>query len=71
MHVMPINERNCHLLGGEGDGSNIVTPSSQHLGGVNVLFGDGRVEFVSENVDMPAWWSVGTRNGGEAHRLGL
>jgi prepilin-type N-terminal cleavage/methylation domain-containing protein/prepilin-type processing-associated H-X9-DG protein len=71
MHVMPINDRNCHLYGGEGTGENMVTPSSQHLGGVNVLFGDGRVEFVSENIDMPAWWSVGTRNGGEAHRLGL
>jgi prepilin-type processing-associated H-X9-DG protein len=71
MHAMPINDRNCHLYGGEGTGENMVTPSSQHLGGINVLFGDGRVEFVSENVDMPAWWSVGTRNGGEAHRLGL
>ena len=70
MHVMPINDRNCHLYGGEDDGSNIVTPSSSHNGGVNVLFGDGHVRFVDETIDMPAWWSIGTRNGGEAHRLG-
>jgi prepilin-type N-terminal cleavage/methylation domain-containing protein/prepilin-type processing-associated H-X9-DG protein len=70
MHVMPINERNCHLYGGEDDGSNIVTPSSSHRGGVNVLFGDGHVRFVEESIDMPAWWSIGTRNGGEAHRSG-
>lgn len=70
MHVMPINDRNCHLFGGEDDGSNIVTPSSSHRGGVNVLFGDGHVQFVDETIDMPAWWSLGTRNGGEAHRPG-
>jgi prepilin-type N-terminal cleavage/methylation domain-containing protein/prepilin-type processing-associated H-X9-DG protein len=71
MHVMPPNDRNCHLYGGEDDGSNIVTPSSNHRGGVNVLFGDGRVQFVDESIDMPAWWSIGTRNGRESHRLGL
>jgi prepilin-type processing-associated H-X9-DG protein/prepilin-type N-terminal cleavage/methylation domain-containing protein len=70
MHVMPINDRNCHLYGGEDDGSNIVTPSSSHRGGVNVLFGDGHVQFVDEGIDLPAWWSMGTRNGGEPHRQG-
>jgi prepilin-type N-terminal cleavage/methylation domain-containing protein/prepilin-type processing-associated H-X9-DG protein len=69
MHVMPINRRNCHIYGGEDDGTNIVTPSSQHPDGVNVLFGDGRVEFVSDAVAMPVWWSLGSRNGGELHRL--
>ena len=70
MHVMPINDRNCHLYGGEDDGSNVVTPSSAHQGGVNVLFGDGRVQFLEDRIDMPVWWSLGTRNGGEPYRLG-
>ena len=70
IHLMPPNARNCHLYGGEDDGSNIVTPSSSHRGGVNVLFGDGRVQFVDEAVDPPVWWSIGTRNGAESHRLG-
>jgi prepilin-type N-terminal cleavage/methylation domain-containing protein/prepilin-type processing-associated H-X9-DG protein len=65
MHVMPLNERNCHLYGGEDEGSNIVTPSSNHRGGVNVLFGDGHVQFVDEKIDLPTWWSIGTRNGRE------
>jgi prepilin-type N-terminal cleavage/methylation domain-containing protein/prepilin-type processing-associated H-X9-DG protein len=69
MHVMPINRRNCHIYGGEDDGTNIVTPSSQHRDGVNVLFGDGRVEFVADSIAMPIWWSLGSRNGGEPHRL--
>lgn len=70
MHVMPINDRNCHLYGGEDDGSNIVTPSSSHRGGVNVLFGDGRIQFIDETIDLPTWWSIGTRNGSEPFRLG-
>jgi prepilin-type N-terminal cleavage/methylation domain-containing protein/prepilin-type processing-associated H-X9-DG protein len=70
MHVMPINDRNCHLYGGEGDGANMVTPSSQHPGGVQVLYGDGRVGFTSETISLPVWWSIGTRNGGEVVNLG-
>lgn len=69
MHVMPLNHRNCHIYGGEDDGTNIVTPSSQHRDGVNVVFGDGRVEFVADSIAMPVWWSLGSRNGGEAHRF--
>lgn len=65
MHVMPIGERSCHLLGGEDDGGNAVTPSSQHPGGINLLMGDGRVEFTSESIDLRLWWSRGSRDGGE------
>lgn len=65
MHVMPINQRNCHLYGGEGNGMNIVTPSSRHRGGVHVLMGDGAARFVAETVDMRVWWSSGSRDGGE------
>ncbi|MDR1963007.1 MAG: DUF1559 domain-containing protein [Planctomycetaceae bacterium] len=31
---------------------NIVTASSYHPGGVNVVLGDGSVRFVSETIDM-------------------
>ena len=65
MQVMPIGQRNCHVHGGEDDGNNVVTPSSDHPGGINVLMGDGNVRFVNESIDMSAWWSLGSRNGGE------
>jgi len=65
MQVMPINQRNCHIHGGEDDGNNVVTPSSDHPGGVNVLMGDGSVHFVQESIDMKIWWGMGSRNGGE------
>jgi len=65
MHVIPINSRNCHVHGGEDDGNNVVTPSSHHPGGVNVLMGDGAVHFVQQTIDVKVWWALGSRNGGE------
>ena len=38
---------------------------SQHAGGVNLSFCDGRVVFVSDGVDVNAWRAISTRAGGE------
>jgi prepilin-type N-terminal cleavage/methylation domain-containing protein/prepilin-type processing-associated H-X9-DG protein len=38
---------------------------SRHSGGVNVLFGDGAVHFISTNVALATWRALGTMNGGE------
>jgi prepilin-type N-terminal cleavage/methylation domain-containing protein len=65
MHVLPINHRNCHIHGGEDDGNNIITPSSNHPNGVNLLMGDGAVHFVLEGIDINIWWALGSRNGDE------
>ena len=69
LHTMPINDRNCHLYGGEGYGMNIATPGSYHVGGINLLMGDGRVVFVNESIDSRLWWAIGSRNGNEAATL--
>lgn len=39
--------------------------SSSHVGGVHMLFGDGRVRFVTENIDLNVFRSLATRIGGE------
>jgi prepilin-type N-terminal cleavage/methylation domain-containing protein/prepilin-type processing-associated H-X9-DG protein len=39
--------------------------SSNHPGGVNVLFADGSVHFVQDGIQRMVWWSLGTRKGGE------
>jgi prepilin-type N-terminal cleavage/methylation domain-containing protein/prepilin-type processing-associated H-X9-DG protein len=39
--------------------------SSWHTGGVHFLFGDGRVRFLSENVDYQLFQGIATRAGGE------
>ncbi len=38
---------------------------SRHPGGVNVLFGDGRVEFTSDDIDLVVWQAIATVAGGE------
>jgi len=71
MQVLPINTRHCHLAGGEFDGTVLITPSSRHPGGAQALMGDGRVVFVSNDVDMRVWWAAGSRNGRDDHGDGL
>jgi len=38
---------------------------SRHPGGVNVLLGDGSVQFITDNVDLTTWRALSTRSGGE------
>jgi prepilin-type N-terminal cleavage/methylation domain-containing protein/prepilin-type processing-associated H-X9-DG protein len=67
-HVAPPNSRTCASLGFPGSMANMamqVPPSSNHPGGVNVLFGDGTVRFVKSTVALNTWRALGTRNGGE------
>jgi prepilin-type processing-associated H-X9-DG protein len=62
--LLPPNRRGCY-------GKNIgnlwspITAKSRHLGGVNVLFGDGHVAFVNDNVDIHVWRSIATAAGAE------
>jgi prepilin-type N-terminal cleavage/methylation domain-containing protein/prepilin-type processing-associated H-X9-DG protein len=43
-----------------------VTSRSYHPGGVNVLFGDGRVRFIKDTINGITWRGLGTLEGGEA-----
>jgi prepilin-type N-terminal cleavage/methylation domain-containing protein/prepilin-type processing-associated H-X9-DG protein len=40
----------------------IMTARSPHPGGVNLLLGDGRVEFVSDEIDLSVWQALSTTN---------
>jgi prepilin-type processing-associated H-X9-DG protein len=42
-----------------------VNASSNHPGGVNVLFMDGSVRFVKSSVSPQSWYAIATPNGGE------
>jgi prepilin-type N-terminal cleavage/methylation domain-containing protein/prepilin-type processing-associated H-X9-DG protein len=68
-HLLTPNTRNCRYGAAAVQtysGSNIaMTPSSQHGNGVNVLMGDGSVDFVSNSIAEQIWWAMGTRNQGD------
>jgi prepilin-type processing-associated H-X9-DG protein len=42
-----------------------VTAHSRHPGGVNALFCDGHVKFISNNIALAIWQALGTRSGQE------
>jgi prepilin-type N-terminal cleavage/methylation domain-containing protein len=43
---------------------------SQHLGGVNVAWGDASVRFVRDDVSQAVWWYMCARNDGVAYTYG-
>ena len=56
---------------GDAHKPNAPTPhaedfTSRHSGGVNFLFGDGSVRFITDSIDDDTWVRLGTRAGGEA-----
>ena len=38
---------------------------SRHPGGVQFVYADGHVSFLSESIDRTVYWGLGTRDGGE------
>jgi prepilin-type N-terminal cleavage/methylation domain-containing protein/prepilin-type processing-associated H-X9-DG protein len=58
-HDSTPNKASCNA--GEGGFGGVMTASSYHPGGVNVVFCDGSVIFVSEAVDRWVWRGYGTR----------
>jgi prepilin-type N-terminal cleavage/methylation domain-containing protein len=65
-HALPPGYPSC-LLGGsqDYDSQTVVTATSRHPGGVNVMTGDGSVRFVKASVSAGAWTALGTIAGGE------
>lgn len=79
--ILPPNSPSCkHGNDNAHDRDGIMTMTSQHAGGVNVLMGDGGVRFINENIDSGdltvepvtsgpspygVWGSLGSVNGGE------
>jgi prepilin-type N-terminal cleavage/methylation domain-containing protein/prepilin-type processing-associated H-X9-DG protein len=43
-----------------------VAARSRHKGGVHALYGDGHIQFVTDNVNRATWQALGSRDGGEA-----
>jgi prepilin-type N-terminal cleavage/methylation domain-containing protein/prepilin-type processing-associated H-X9-DG protein len=65
-HILAPNAASC-VLGGTQDYTSpvLVTATSRHPGGANVLLGDGSVRFVKQTIAEPVWRGLGTVSGGE------
>lgn len=58
----------CRFNCNDGCGTDfgqLQIPSSNHPGGVNVLFADGSVKFLKDSINQQTWMSLGSRDGGE------
>jgi prepilin-type N-terminal cleavage/methylation domain-containing protein/prepilin-type processing-associated H-X9-DG protein len=68
-HTQTPNRTSCvyHDLNQDGRGTiTMIGASSNHPGGVNVLFMDGSVRFVKSSVYFLTWYAIATPNRGEA-----
>jgi prepilin-type N-terminal cleavage/methylation domain-containing protein/prepilin-type processing-associated H-X9-DG protein len=65
-HILPPQSNSC-LLGCAQDYGcpNVITATSRHRSGVNILLGDGSVRFVNRSVSATIWTALGTINGRE------
>jgi hypothetical protein len=71
-HVSTPNTPSCAGIPFPGTMTNMsmqVSANSNHPTGVNAMMGDGSVHFISNNIDIILWRSLGTRNGGEVVAL--
>lgn len=66
-HIFPPQANSCVLGGTQDHGSPVVvSASSRHPGGVNMLLADGSVRLVRPQIDPAVWSALGTIQGGEA-----
>jgi prepilin-type N-terminal cleavage/methylation domain-containing protein/prepilin-type processing-associated H-X9-DG protein len=68
-HTQTPNRTSCvyHDINQDGRGTiTMVGASSNHPGGVNVLFMDGSVHFIRSTIDHHPWYAIATPNYGEA-----
>ncbi len=59
-HMLSPNRPSC-LSSTRGAGGRVQTASSQHVGGANVAYGDGHVDFVNQSIDRAVWSEQGSR----------
>ena len=64
-HIFSPNKPSCNFSTDDYTGSAVVTATSRHPGGVNLLNADGSARFVKETIDPTVWRALGTISGRE------
>jgi len=67
VHILGPNAVAGHFSTSKIEGDNLVSPSSRHTGGVNLVRVDASVSFVSDDIDRAAWWALGARDDGRVN----
>lgn len=62
-HVLTPGNHSCTNGGVVQEG--IYTPVSAHPGGVDLVYADAHLVFVTDSIDQAVWRALGSRNGGE------
>ncbi len=64
LHVKTPNTLIGHYNTSEFEGDFVMTPSSQHPQGVNLVRADCSTSFVDNNISSEVWWALGSCNDG-------
>ncbi|HEY7312539.1 MAG TPA: DUF1559 domain-containing protein [Gemmataceae bacterium] len=64
-HYVPPNARGVFDCINAANNYGLAAARSWHTGGVNSMFCDGSVHFISDSISLSTWQALGTRAGGE------
>ena len=67
VHILQPNSRIGHFTSSVDEGDFLVTPSSNHTGGVNLVRADGSVSFIPDDIEEEVWWALGARDDGRVN----
>jgi prepilin-type processing-associated H-X9-DG protein len=65
-HILPPHSPSCNFGKEDFDAQVVVSATSRHPGGVNLLLADGSVRFVTNSVNANVWKALGSIAGGES-----
>ena len=67
VHVLPPNSPLGHFSESAAQGDFLVSPGSNHTGGINLVRVDGSVSFISDDIEQEIWWALGARDDGRVN----
>ena len=67
VHIVGPNSDLGHFSSSEEEGDFLLSPSSRHIGGVNLARVDASVSFVSDDIEQEVWWALGARDDGRTN----
>jgi len=67
VHILQPNSQLGHFSESAAQGDFLISPSSNHTGGINLVRVDGSVSFISDDIEQEIWWALGARDDGRVN----